>query len=249
MSKVVMLAVGVALLIGLTGCAADVRDRQITELQRQKEALARQNADLQNRLNRAMADLADARALLDRLQKAGPPTREGDWITAGMYTWINIAEDILFDSGKADFKPAGRAKLEEVVAYIHERFPDRNVWVVGHTDRQPIKHSKWKDNLELSVQRGASVTRELYALGLDPAAVFAGGQGEHYPLIVTDQLNVPQNRRVQIIAVPKPPKIERPGEAAAQPAAQPQGRQPTAPSFRPAAPPAGTPRQPVQEEG
>ncbi|MGE0478929.1 MAG: OmpA family protein [Phycisphaerae bacterium] len=215
------LLIGLAALTLSSGCA-DAEKVQISRLQDENARLLRENNDLKIRIQQALADLERCRADLARLQGelaaaraqlAATPIQPASTLPPGWERgpsgeiYRDLADDILFDSGKADLKASGRRVIEEVVQQIRStpELQDKGIWVLGHTDRQPITRSKWADNLELSLHRGAAVTRELYNMGMDPRWVVAGGQGEHNPKITTDSLNVPQNRRVQILAIPKPP--------------------------------------------
>lgn len=204
------------------GCGAGPKDLQIQELQAEvnrlnaeKQALLKQLQDAINDRDAARARVAELERQLAGMQPtpAGPP----GWELRGPLAWINISEGILFDSGKADLKPGGRAELQRVLNQAREYFPTREVWVVGHTDTDPIKYSKWKDNLELSVQRAATVFREMHKLGVDPQKMVAAGRGEFTPIAPnTTREGKRLNRRVQVIAIEVPsmtgPAIEEAGE-------------------------------------
>lgn len=214
---------GLLALLLAVGCGNDSKDMQIRRLQEENQALKGENQGLQDRLAAAMRDFdaANRRALelQDLYNKAmndlaAKPTSNmpANWVGNEQIAWTNIAEDILFDSGKADVKPAGRSKLGEIVGQIRSNFPDREIFVVGHTDTDPIQKSKWRDNLELSVQRGAAVTRELQKLGMEPQRIVAAGAGEFQPRATNSTKAGKQaNRRVQIIAVRKPSEAMMPG--------------------------------------
>jgi chemotaxis protein MotB len=204
-----------------TGCESgtayqiDAQQERIATLEKEKGQLEadlramRMAADAAR--NRAMEldrELADARR---RLAERPEPTvierMPTGWQGDAAIAWTNIADDILFDSGKATLKNSGRAKLDEVAREIATSFADRSIWVVGHTDTDPIKHSaaQFKDNLDLSQERGATVFRELMKHGLSPTDMVAGGQGEYNPLASNDSKEgKAKNRRVQIIAIAKP---------------------------------------------
>ncbi|MBK8913475.1 MAG: OmpA family protein [Phycisphaerales bacterium] len=214
-----MLAVlGVAGLLLGSGCT-DPQALQIAALQRDKMALEKENAllksqidDLIIRLKRNDRDLAQLRAELEnaRNQLATLDKLPPGWDQSGGVAWIDVAENILFDSGKAVIKQEGLAKLSEIAGTIRNdaELSARGIYVIGHTDTDPIRitKDKWVDNLDLSINRGAAVTRELYRLGLDPKSVVAGGQGEFNPKAPNDnRANKATNRRVQIMAVVRPP--------------------------------------------
>jgi chemotaxis protein MotB len=233
-----MAGAGGILLAGLlSGCAGDPRDLQIQALQEEKERLLQENADLRKQLAAAISDRDAARARVLDLERqlamrggGEAPRRKGDFIEAGPYASAEISEDILFASGSADLKSTGRAKLQDIVRQIQQNFADKSIWVIGHTDTDPIKitKNKWTDNLDLSVNRGATVVREMYSLGIQPVRLVAGGQGEYNPKADnSSRAGKAQNRRVQIIAVPPPPagtpSEPAPSGAAATPEQQPSG--------------------------
>jgi chemotaxis protein MotB len=195
----------------IVGCGPGAKDQQIQALQEENNGLRAENADLRQRLQQALAERDQARAALAQLQRqpVAAPQRTGEWTEYEGFAWQDLPENILFDSGKANIKPAGIDKLQKVLADLKQRWPDRQVWVVGHTDTDPIKHSKWTDNLELSVERGAAVFRELQKMGVDPTRMVAAGQGQWNPKAPnTSAAGKQENRRVQIIAVRIP---EQPG--------------------------------------
>jgi flagellar motor protein MotB len=159
--------------------------------------------------NRAMeleSDLAAARlALADQPEPV--PTELPNWQGGGAIVWTDVANDILFDSGQIILKNAGKQRLQEIVSQIQANFPDRIIWVVGHTDNDPIVRTKrlYKDNLDLSLNRGYVVAKELRGLGIEPKQLVAGGQGQSNPIAPNDtKSNKSMNRRVQILAIARP---------------------------------------------
>jgi chemotaxis protein MotB len=204
---------GVLAVIALAGGCDSAKDMQIESLQQQVNELEKSNYGLQTRLAAAMSDADEARRWAAQLQQelanarqelASVETLPPGWQQEGGVAWTDIADDILFDSGKATLKAAGRTRIEQVAQQIQATFAGRDVWVVGHTDSDPIMKTRhlWQDNLDLSVNRAATVARELYKLGLDPKHIVAGGQGEFNPKSPNDtKANKAQNRRVQIMAI------------------------------------------------
>lgn len=201
-----------------TGCT-DPQALQIAALQRDKMALEKENAELKNQLNDLLVRMrrndADLQALRDELENARRQLATierlpGGWNQEGGVAWIDVSEDVLFDSGKAAIRPQGLSKLREIAAQIQNdaELSQRAIYVIGHTDNDPIKHTrdKWIDNLDLSVNRGAAVTREFYKLGLNPKDLVAAGQGEFNEKAPnTSKANKQLNRRVQVMAVVRPP--------------------------------------------
>ncbi|MCK9604653.1 MAG: OmpA family protein, partial [Candidatus Omnitrophica bacterium] len=66
---------------------------------------------------------------------------------------ITFVADILFDSGKAKIRQVAYTSLNKVAVVLKDNVPQLNVGIEGHTDNQPIKHSGWKSNWELSTAR------------------------------------------------------------------------------------------------
>ena len=219
MSTARVLLIGAGALLGtllLAGCGPSPDKLQIEAQQERINQLMAENDDLRSRLARAISDRDAARAraaaleqqIADlRRQLAEKPAPEGPpgWETSGPYAWTTLSTDFLFDSGKATLRPAAREKLQQVVSEIQANFPDKMIWVLGHTDNDPIRVTKnlWADNLDLSCNRGMTVYRELMKLGMSPDRMMAGGQGEWYPRASnSSKAGKQQNRRVEIIAVP-----------------------------------------------
>lgn len=212
---------GVIAVLVSTGCDTS-KGMQIAELQRQNDALERQNADLEDQLTQAMHDGDDARRralqlqqMLDQcradLQSAqnrpaetGAAAPEGWTKLSDKVAVVELATDILFDSGRATLKKAGTDKIDQIASQIRSTYGGRQVWVIGHTDNVPITKTKnlWKDNLDLSLNRGATVARELFSKGVSAEHTVVGGQGEANPKVPNDtDANKRLNRRVEIYAV------------------------------------------------
>ena len=210
---------GLAAILMVAGCT-DAKDMQIQELQDQLNDLRADKEDLGSRLAAALnaGDRANQLALslqqqLDEARRqleegqAQPAEMPAGWTGTDRFAWVDVADDILFDSGKASLKKAGAEKVHELVTTVQSNWPDRQVWIIGHTDNDPIKVTKhlWSDNLDLSLNRAATVGREFYKLGLNPQHVVVAGQGEYRPKAPNDTKdNKALNRRVEIIAVEKP---------------------------------------------
>ena len=218
-------AVGCGLTILLmVGCGPGPKDLQIQSLTEEVNRLEGENHGLRSQLARANSERDEARGRVLDLQQQlanlqaeiakGSLRQEGPWMERPGIAWQDIADNILFDSGKANLKSAGTGVIQQVVADIRQRYAGRQVWIIGHTDSDPIKHSKWKDNLELSVQRACTVHREMQKLGMDPDHMVAAGQGEYHPKVANAANTKHLNRRVQIIAVevPETSRIQEPAE-------------------------------------
>ena len=81
---------------------------------------------------------------------------------------ITLANNILFDSGKARIKKEANSVLNKIITVVKAKAPDKNIGVEGHTDNVPIKYSRWKSNRELSTARANNVYHYLVKKGLEP---------------------------------------------------------------------------------
>lgn len=201
----------VLLLIGLTcvGCQRGVAERN---------ALMDQNRELQGEVNRLrlandalLADLAAANAEISRLianqQTTGPVTNQPGTtgfediddvsaVRSGNLVTVTVASDILFASGKVDLRSTAQKTLSDVAGVLKSEYSGKTIRVEGYTDTDPIKKSKWKDNLELSLQRAAAVHRYLQSKGVDADRMYAAGFGQTQPLG-----SKAASRRVEIVVV------------------------------------------------
>jgi chemotaxis protein MotB len=111
---------------------------------------------------------------------------------------VNLPADILFTPGSAELKPTSKSTLDKVVAAIRKDYPGKTIRVEGHTDSDPITRTKdqWIDNIDLSVNRAAAVTRYLVSKGVKQQNVVTAGWGEAKP-----KQNKPASRRVEIVVV------------------------------------------------
>ena len=210
MSRITGVLLAMLALVMLPACDSS-KDIQISELQGRVDELLAQKGDLESRLAAAMSDGDRARQMalslqqqLDEARRQGAVTAEGEWVETANAAWVSLGADILFDSGKATLKPQGTQKLASVAETIKSKYFDRRIFVLGHTDTDPIKVTKnlWKDNLDLSLNRAATVTREMMKLGVSAEQIVTGGQGEYNPRAPNDtRENKAKNRRVEIVAI------------------------------------------------
>ena len=115
---------------------------------------------------------------------------------------IQLSNDVLFDSGRTDIKPAGGEALKQV-AGILKTIGDRHFQIAGDTDNVPIQTSRFPSNWELSTRRAVEVVHFLVAQGLRPEAVSAAGYGEFDPIAPNDtEAHRQRNRRIEITLEP-----------------------------------------------
>ncbi|MGH7228784.1 MAG: OmpA family protein [Nitrospiraceae bacterium] len=120
---------------------------------------------------------------------------------------INMVEKVLFDSGKAEVKPAGLNVLQQV-GDVLKKVTDKQIRIEGHTDNVPITgrlKQKFATNWELSTARATSVVGLLIDKGgVGPANLAAVGYADTRPV---DSNDTPEgrsaNRRIDIVLYPK----------------------------------------------
>ena len=119
--------------------------------------------------------------------------------TAGTIT-VTLPNAILFSPGKATLKKASITELNHVMSVLQERYSDKTIDIVGHTDSDPIKKSKWQDNWQLSSERALSVLRYMSKKGIKGGklAAVAAGQGRPVSSNSTPSGKA-RNRRVEIV--------------------------------------------------
>ncbi len=119
--------------------------------------------------------------------------------TAGTIT-VTLPNAILFSPGKASLKKASITELNHVLSVLQERYGDKAIDIVGHTDSDPIKKSKWQDNWQLSAERALSVLRYMNKKGIKGGRIVAVAAGEGRPVSSNSTSSgKARNRRVEIV--------------------------------------------------
>jgi chemotaxis protein MotB len=115
---------------------------------------------------------------------------------------IQMANDVLFDSGQTDIKASGKATLVQV-ADVLRTIQNRRFQVTGDTDNVPIQTALYPSNWELSTRRAVEVVHFLVSQGVRPEVLSAAGYSEFDPVASNDS---PQgrtrNRRIEIVLQP-----------------------------------------------
>jgi chemotaxis protein MotB len=115
---------------------------------------------------------------------------------------VEMAENILFDSGRADLKQQGQTALVQVAGVLAS-IPEREFQITGHTDNVPIKSARFPSNWELSTTRALTVARFLASNGVPENRLSAAGYADTQPVVSNDTPeNRAQNRRIEIVLMP-----------------------------------------------
>ncbi len=101
---------------------------------------------------------------------------------------------VLFDFDVDVPNSVGETALQEIIADLRQRVPDR-VTIGGHADRPGTEAY----NQGLSQRRANNVAKRLIAGGVDASSVTIEAFGETRPVVPTDDgVREPANRRVEI---------------------------------------------------
>ncbi len=210
------------------GCGPDAKDKRIGELTKENDSLKAELADRDSKINELTAkdeeaqkavrdlnrELADARDRASRGTSSGStistppaiveaPAAKG-WVNMPGFDMISIPGEVLFDSGKATLRPAGKSTLDKLVSDIRGRYSDRDIYVFGHTDDEPIRKSGWKDNWQLGAERSLTASRYLIQAGIAPSKVIQANCSQYRPRAMGSTASSrKENRRVDFYAVIK----------------------------------------------
>ncbi len=187
---------------------------QLAELQRQEQA-ERDRAALFQKLVAQLKGMIDA----GKLQVV---IRNGKMV-------VKLPDNVLFDPGRTDVKPAGRDALSQLTDVL-KAIPGRNFQVCGYTDDTPIHTAKFPSNWSLSTARAVEVVNLMTKDGMEPQRLSAAGYGEYDPIAANDSVEgKAQNRRIEVAVMPnleELPKFDDVPVASAAPAASPTASPP-----------------------
>ena len=189
------------------------------------DALSTKSADVDKRAAKLADEEKKLQSTIDKTQ--GSVDTEGDEIH------LKLVDKVLFAVGDDKLTDKGKAVLDKVAVALKD-LPDKQVWVQGHTDDQPIfvappkvdpkakkvpPPPKGKDvpvapgpvrfitNWELSAARALQVVHYLQDVAkIDPTRLAALAFGQYRPVSKT---NKAANRRIEIVLYPKREILEK----------------------------------------
>lgn len=120
-------------------------------------------------------------------------------VNTGSQLVVTLPQDITFATGSAQVRPSLQSDLNKLAANF-VKYENSNLQIIGHTDN--VGEADY--NQGLSEQRAGSVSAILINGGVAPNRIRVSGQGENAPIAsnLTPEGRA-QNRRVEIIVVPK----------------------------------------------
>lgn len=197
--------------LAFSGCSVTFQMRHRSDVEKigslgnEIESLNARLSQLQEEKEDELSELEKAKQLLEEKLKQEIDDKSVRLEMAEKGLAIIFLTEVLFDSGKTDIKQEAFSSLDKIAGVLKDNVEDRNIGIEGHADNEPIKHSKWKSNWELSTSRATSVLHYLVdTKGINPKRVAAIGYGEYRPVASNDtNSGKRQNRRVEIVILPK----------------------------------------------
>ncbi len=191
-------------------------DSKLAEAQKAQTSLADKAAELEKAANASRSEQAKLQATVDK--KFGVVSADGDKIR------LQLVDKVLFKTGDDQLTDNGKLIIDKVAVALKE-LSDKQVWVHGHTDDQPIyiapppkgpppkkgakvvppvnpPDGRFATNWELSAARALTVVHHLQDVSkLDPTRLAALAFGQYQPI---SRGNKALNRRIEIVLYPKP---------------------------------------------
>lgn len=172
-------------------------EQQQADSRKRIDALEQQKAQLQTASQQKLSQYDSlVKNLTEEVKKGELQVRQyKDMLT------VDVAEQLFFDSGRADLKDTGKSVLKKVGEAL-KGYDDKVIRVVGHTDNVPIKTKVFPSNWELSVARATTVVRYLQETGMPPERMVASGRAEYQPIASNDDPEGRRkNRRIEITLI------------------------------------------------
>jgi len=200
----------------LVGC--DENKTAANDVLQQNEALTKQLAEKDDKLNALGSQLASSEARVSDLQQqlsacqqqtvAGAPAGDGNAVDTKAFKGIDgvevtvegndihltIANSLLFDSGKTGLKDSARHTLDTIAQKVKELYPNREIVVIGHTDSDPIRKSAFPTNYHLGFERAFAVREYLGKKGVTENHVALMSFGPDQPEPTKEK-----SRRVEVV--------------------------------------------------
>jgi chemotaxis protein MotB len=184
-------------------------ETQVADLQSVRDELQKASAQLQQKVQEKESELANLRGTQDELVSGLKQEIEDKQVQVQRIRdqlRVDMVDEVLFDSGQSEVKPAGQAVLEKV-GQILRKTQDRRIEIQGHTDNVPITGAlakRYPTNWELSSARAVNVARLLQQAGVDPKNLSAAAYSEYRPRAGNDtDEGKKKNRRIEILLGPK----------------------------------------------
>lgn len=172
---------------------------QTDDLVNQSRTLADENAKLRADLDACLAGTGGSRGSgavawagdeggFGGIEGVTGVTQRGDALA------VEVAGDVLFDSGRVDLKSTAKSSLDRIASVIGSRYGGNVIRVEGYTDSDPIRKSGWKTNERLSAERAMAVEQYLVSRGVPNDRIYSAAFGP-----ANQRGSKAQSRRVEIV--------------------------------------------------
>jgi len=207
---------------------ADTAEKSLEAAQKSRDAVAQKLKDAeaaQKELAGKVADTdAKAKEAEEQRKKLEAAIEKGAGIVSadGEEIHLRLVDRVLFALNDDKLTDKGKVVIDKVAAALKE-IPDKQIWVQGHTDDQPIINlppkpqpppkkgqkplpppagPRFATNWELSAARALTVVHYLQDVSkIEPSRLAALAFGQYRPLSRGDKS---ANRRIEIVLYPKP---------------------------------------------
>ena len=188
--------------LAVVGYEGQVRslEGQVADLQSVRAELQKASVELQQKVQEKETELSSLRGAQDELVSGLKSEIESNQVQVQRFRdqlRVDLVDEVLFDSGEAEVKPAGKAVLQKV-GDILKKTEGRKIEVQGHTDNTGAR----RVNMRLSKARAEAVEKFLEANGVSPSQLTAKGYGPDKPIASNKTKDGrAQNRRVELVQV------------------------------------------------
>ncbi len=131
-------------------------------------------------------------------QEPGNPPGPGGKNRTEREVRLEVAGDVLFDSGSTTIKSSAKSELDKIVSQIKGKYSSHRVRVEGYTDSDPPNkvRKKYPTNEALSQARAEAVENYLVSKGISADRITAAGMGAAKP-----RTTKKESRRVEIVVL------------------------------------------------
>lgn len=182
-------------LASLQGTVNEAND-QTGRLTSEAQSLSDENARLRAEVERLRASASQGPA-----RSAGNSGFEGIAGVQGVTNRgeglaVEVAGDVLFDSGSATLKSTAKQSLDQIASVIRRSYSGNRIRVEGYTDTDPLRRTRdrWKTNERLSAERALAVEEYLVSKGVPNDRIYAAAFGPANP-----KGSKRESRRVEIV--------------------------------------------------
>lgn len=213
-----------SLLLCTTLMASCVSSKKYEELKASKEALEREQASSQQKVNDLTASLKDREQKLAEMERAMNEQQKildnlKNEVNAALQgfnqsdlsvnikdgkVYVSMSDKLLFATGSTKVNPSGKKAIDQLVDVLKKN-QEVGVMVEGHTDDVSVSSGMkyLTDNWDLSVLRATEITRMMAEKGLSPDRITPAGRSFYMPKDTGRSAEAKaKNRRTEIILTP-----------------------------------------------